>query len=125
MLPKYSGVKVVGSSGSWYEIQYTSKKGTVNYGWITKEEFQSNCLIYDGREKRPFANGTYHLSFYQNQNSSTFSTDSYHAYADTLTYTFKYVGNNCYTIKKANEDKYLKSDTLQESNSYINELWGN
>ena len=66
MLPKYSGVKVVGSSGSWYEIQYTSKKGTSNYGWITKEEFQSNCLIYDGREKRPFANGTYHLSFYQN-----------------------------------------------------------
>ena len=61
MLPKYSGVKVVGSSGSWYEIQYTSKKGTSNYGWITKEEFQSNCLIYDGREKRPFANGTYHL----------------------------------------------------------------
>lgn len=53
MLPKYSGVKVVGSSGSWYEIQYTSKKGTSNYGWITKEEFQSNCLIYDGREKRP------------------------------------------------------------------------
>lgn len=72
MLPKYSGVKVVGSSGSWYEIQYTSKKGTSNYGWITREEFQSNCLIYDGREKRPFANGTYHLSFYQNQNSSTF-----------------------------------------------------
>ena len=36
----------------------------------------------------------------------------------------KYVGNNCYTIKKANEDKYLKSDTLQESNPYINELWG-
>ena len=33
MLPKYSGVKVVGSSGSWYEIQYTSKKGTSNYGW--------------------------------------------------------------------------------------------
>lgn len=124
MLPKYSGVKVVGSSGSWYEIQYTSKKGTSNYGWITKEEFQSNCLIYDGREKRPFANGTYHLSFYQNKNSSAFSTDSYHACTDTLTYTFKYVGNNCYTIKKANEDKYLKSDTLQESNPYINELWG-
>ena len=38
MLPKYSGVKVVGSSGSWYEIQYTSKKGTSNYGWITKED---------------------------------------------------------------------------------------
>ena len=47
MLPKYSGVKVIGSSGSWYEIQYTSKKGTINYGWITKEEFQSNCLIYN------------------------------------------------------------------------------
>ena len=108
MLPKYSGVKVVGSSGSWYEIQYTSKKGTSN-----QEEFQSNCLIYDGREKRPFANGTYHLSFYQNKNSSAFSTDSYHACTDTLTYTFKYVGNNCYTIKKANEDKYLKSDTCR------------
>ena len=77
MLPKYSGVKVVGSSGSWYEIQYTSKKGTSNYGWITKEEFQSNCLIYDGREKRPFANGTYHLSFYQNKNSSAFSTHAF------------------------------------------------
>lgn len=26
VLPKYTGVKVIGSSGSWYEIQYASKK---------------------------------------------------------------------------------------------------
>ena len=74
--------------------------------------------------KKTFCEWNIPSSFYQNQNSSAFSTDSYHAYTDTLTYTFTYIGNNCYTIKKANEDKYLKSDTLQESNPYINELWG-
>lgn len=125
ILPKYSGVKVVGSSGSWYEVQYTSKKGTTNYGWITKEEFQSDCLIYDGREKQPFANGTYQLSFYQETaDSSTIPAEVYQIHANSLNYTFQYVGNRCYTIQKANEEKYLKADSLQENSSYTNELWG-
>ena len=126
MLPKYSGVKVIGSSGSWYEVQYTSKKGSTNSGWITREEFQSECLIYDGREKQPFANGTYQLSFYREKQSDTsvFSADVYQAHADTLIYTFKYVGDNCYTIQKVKDEKYLKADTLEESSSYINTLWG-
>ncbi len=126
MLPKYSGVKVIGSSGSWYEVQYTSKKGSTNYGWITKEEFQSDCLIYDGREKQPFANGTYQLSFCQENISATsaFSTDVYPVHADTLTYTFQYVGDDCYTIQKANEEKYLKADTLENSSACTSTLWG-
>ena len=125
ILPKYSGVKVIGSSGSWYEVQYTSKKGSTNYGWITKEEFQSDCLIYDGREKQPFANGTYQLSFYQEglANTTSLSADIYQEHAGSLTYTFKYVGNNCYTIQKAKEEKYLKADTLNSS-SYTDTLWG-
>ena len=125
ILPKYSGVKVIGSSGSWYEVQYTSKKGSTNYGWITKEEFQSDCLIYDGREKQPFANGTYQLSFYQEglANTTSLSADIYQEHAGSLTYTFKYVGNNCYTIQKAKEEKYLKADTLS-NNTSSNELWG-
>ena len=54
VLPKYTGVKVIGSSGSWYEIQYASKKGGTKNGWVTRDEFHSDCLIYDGREKQPF-----------------------------------------------------------------------
>lgn len=33
VLPKYTGVKVIGSSGSWYEIQYASKKRR-NKEWL-------------------------------------------------------------------------------------------
>lgn len=32
VLPKYTGVKVIGSSGSWYEIQYASKRR--NKEWL-------------------------------------------------------------------------------------------
>lgn len=125
VLPKYTGIKVIDSSGSWYEIQYTSKKGETKSGWITKDEFQSDCLIYDGREKQPFANGTYHISFCEkNATDSVLSTSTSSVSVTDLTCSFEYVGNNHYIIRKDNEEKYLKSDTLSTSTSSISELWG-
>lgn len=125
MLPKYTGVKVIGSSGSWYEIQYTSKKGSIKTGWITKDEFHSDCLIYDGSEKQPFANGTYQLSFYEEQtNHSLLPVSTYSLNSTNLSCSFEYVGNSRYKIRKAKEEKYLKADSLKD-NSFTNGLWGN
>lgn len=70
VLPKYTGVTVIGSSGSWYEIQYRVKKKGIQYGWVTKEEFNSDCLIYDGSEKQPFSNGKYQVVFYTGTGSA-------------------------------------------------------
>ena len=101
ILPKYTGIKVIGSSGSWYEIQYTSKKGKTKSGWITKDEFHSDCLIYDGKEKQPFANGTYQLSFYEKQaTTATHPLNIYSATLAKLSCSFEYVGDNCYIILK-------------------------
>ena len=125
ILPKYTGIKVIGSSGSWYEIQYTSKKGGTKSGWITKDEFHSDCLIYDGKEKQPFANGTYQLSFYEKQaTTATHPLNIYSATPVKLSCSFEYVGDNCYMICKTGENKYLKADTSYEDTSSSNELWG-
>ena len=57
-LPSFSGVTVIGSTSSWYEIRYNHSSGT-RYGWATKEDFTYDCLIYDGRKKQPLADGVY------------------------------------------------------------------
>lgn len=125
VLPKYTGVKVIGSSGSWYEVQYTSKKGGTKSGWVTRDEFQSDCLIYDGREKQPFADGTYHISFYEeNTTDSILSTSTSPFSATDFICSFEYIGNNHYTIRKNKEEKYLKSDTVSNGSASVNELWG-
>ena len=114
VLPKYTGVKVIGSSGSWYEIQYASKKGGTKNGWVTRDEFHSDCLIYDGREKQPFSNGTYQLSFYEeNSSDSSFAMNTASIISENFSCSFKYAGDNRYTIRKAGEEKYLKADTYQ------------
>lgn len=124
VLPKYTGVKVIGSSGSWYEIQYASKKGGTKNGWVTRDEFHSDCLIYDGREKQPFSNGTYQLSFYEeNSSDSSFAMNTASIISENFSCSFKYAGDNRYTIRKAGEEKYLKADTLSNTPS-SNELWG-
>lgn len=124
VLPKYTGVKVIGYSGSWYEIQYASKKGGTKNGWVTRDEFHSDCLIYDGREKQPFSNGTYQLSFYEeNSSDSSFAMNTASIISENFSCSFKYVGDNRYTIRKAGEEKYLKADTLSNTPS-SNELWG-
>ena len=124
VLPKYTGVKVIGYSGSWYEIQYASKKGGTKNGWVTRDEFHSDCLIYDGREKQPFSNGTYQLSFYEeNSSDSSFAMNTASIISENFSCSFKYAGDNRYTIRKAGEEKYLKADTLSNTPS-SNELWG-
>ena len=91
VLPKYTGVKVIGSSGSWYEIQYASKKGGTKNGWVTRDEFHSDCLIYDGREKQPFSNGTYQLSFYEeNSSDSSFAMNTASIISENFSCSFKY-----------------------------------
>lgn len=124
ILPKYTGVKVIGSSGSWYEIAYNSKKGGTKNGWITKDEFHSDCLIYDGREKQTFANGTYQLSFYdKNSSDSSLAINTTSLLPASFTCSFEYTGDNCYIIHKDGEEKYLKADILSDTNS-SNGLWG-
>ena len=61
-LPSFSGVTVIGSTSSWYEIRYNHSSGT-RYGWATKEDFTYDCLIYDGRKKQPLADGVYRFRY--------------------------------------------------------------
>lgn len=43
--------------------------------------------------------------------------------SENFSCSFKYAGDNRYTIRKAGEEKYLKADTLSNTPS-SNELWG-
>lgn len=60
-IPEFTGIKILGSEGSWYEVVFRKKK-QYRYGWITKDEFEYDCLEYDGRDKQPMADGLYLFS---------------------------------------------------------------
>ena len=61
-IPAYTGIKVVESTESWRIIEYRIN-GEDKSGWITKDDFNWNCLIYDGREKQILADGIYQFSY--------------------------------------------------------------
>lgn len=71
-----------------------------------------------------FPNGTYQLSFYEeNSSDSSFAMNTASIISENFSCSFKYAGDNRYTIRKAGEEKYLKADTLSNTPS-SNELWG-
>lgn len=122
-VPKYTGITVIGTSGSWYEIQYKTKKKGTRYGWVTKEEFNANCLVYDGTEKAPFADGTYLTDFRGGTAPSggAVPTKTAEILTTPLTLYFTYVGDSCYTIASKDKDSYLLADAGDGANQ---EFWG-
>lgn len=125
-LPSFSGVEVIGSTKSWYQVEYESKKGT-STGWVTKEEFTYDCLVYDGTEKQILADGTYNLKYCGATNTSgsllyplgegnTFSNQK-------ISFRIEFMGNDKFRICCVNTGKYLLADQLfdAEKNDF---LWG-
>lgn len=112
-IPAFTGIRVVDSAHSWRIIEYTINKQTKT-GWITEEDFYSDCLIYDGREKQILADGQYQityqerLSYDSNTTGSSFSTDKLFSIPVTLTFA----GNGSYYIIKTDTKEYLLPDPL-------------
>ncbi|MCD8018623.1 MAG: C39 family peptidase [Clostridiales bacterium] len=125
-LSAFSGVVVVGSSGSWYEVKYEGDSGT-RYGWVTKDDFSSDCLIYDGTEKQILANGTYYFRFYDLDNESEASLSSIEPtdiWANiSLTCQITFLGDDTFQICRRDTGQYLMSDGLFRSDSSTS-LWG-
>lgn len=131
-LPSFSGFTAVKISDSWYEVTYTDASGK-EYGYITRDDFLYNCLIYDGREKQLLADGTYVLR-YHSGSSRVFSgpermTQTEQQNDAAFTCRISCVGENCYQICRSDTEQYLLSDTLSTketiSQSGISCVWGN
>lgn len=126
-LPAFSGVTVTGSSGSWYEVEYKTSSGQKS-GWVTKDDFTYDCLIYDGREKQLVADGsyrfTYHISMENYHNalsairSKKFGTDS------LFTCQIVFVGDDSYKIFRKDTKQYLIADSLFRTKNSCR-IWGN
>lgn len=125
-LPSFSGIEVLNSSGSWYEIRYESNSVT-HYGWITKEDFTYNCLIYDGREKQILANGNYTFRYFDNTNHAinllrTIPQGHRHANA-SFTCHIEFLGDDNFRISRNDTGQFLLSDSLF-INSSSSARWG-
>lgn len=124
-LPSFSGITVIDSAGSWYQVEYKTKSG-MGTGWVTKEEFTYDCLVYDGTEKQIVANGTYQLRYCQDVNGISIlnSMDDSNSFSNhRISCKIKFLGNKNYQIYRTDTGKYLLADQLFESNE--NEIiWG-
>lgn len=113
-IARYKGIKVIHKEKSWYQIEYTSKKSGTQIGWITKDDFYADCLIYDGREKQRVANGDYQVTYsFSNQTNSFAELVST---TDTFDCTFEFIGDGLYYIKNSATGDYLQHDPLSHDN---------
>lgn len=124
-LPSFSGIKVIDSAGSWYQIEYEGKSG-VSTGWVTKDEFTYDCLIYDGSEKQILANGTYRLRYCKPSDDSAVlnSIDDSNRFTEhSISCKIKFVGDKSFQVYRTDTGKYLLADQLfaSEDNRI---LWG-
>ncbi|MCQ2492654.1 MAG: hypothetical protein MJ087_06400, partial [Lachnospiraceae bacterium] len=60
VVPRHKGMKVLDTSGAYYEVTYT-QKGKRKYGYISKEDYRDQCLKYDGSDIVNVTDGTYLL----------------------------------------------------------------
>lgn len=124
-LPSFSGVNVIDSTKSWYQIEYEAKSGT-STGWVTKEEFTYDCLVYDGTEKQIIADGTYQFRYCQNADNTSIlnSLETSNDFADhSISCEIKFLRNKTYQIYRTDTGKYLLADQLFESDDN-HVIWG-
>lgn len=108
-LPEFTGVAVIDEDGAWYQVRY-KKHGQPRTGWMTKEEFNWGCLLYDGRDKQPAADGVYtaeqsaHLE--EDPVATVFSKDRIIT-TDQMQLHLVYVSDHCYRIKNETTGLWL------------------
>lgn len=128
-LLSFSGATATRVSDFWYEIEYEGESGT-EYGYITKEDFNYNCLVYDGREKQLLADGSYTFRYHSNTNFNAFGlrfkTGQHNDAAFICRITC--VGDNCFQIRRSDTGQYLLSDQLPSSRlsseGSTSSIWG-
>ncbi len=119
---EFKGIKAWRESTNWYRIEY-KKKGKTCTGWITRGDFYSDCLIYDGREKQILADGEYEMAY-----SSPFPKYSVSALDQDLTLDdrfhlkFTFLGDGLFLVKNTQNGKYLQPDPLYSKKAY--HFWG-
>ena len=124
-LPAFSGVTVIGSSDSWYEISYKSSSGT-DTGWVTKDDFTYDCLIYDGREKQIIANGVYRFNCtpgMEDTDSLIPSLEGQPTDNSAFTCNIEFISDGCYKIWRQDTGQYLMADSLFDDSPYLRR-WG-
>lgn len=122
--PQYTGICVINRYGEWYEIEYKSKKYGTQVGWITKGDFYSDCLIYDGREKQAIADGDYELSYGLTVCPAEKDQWTEHLVAReaTLSLHFTYVGDGNYIISHSDSQEYIQGDVEKKDKQHA--FWG-
>ena len=127
-LPSFSGVTVIGSTSSWYEIRYNHSSGT-RYGWATKEDFTYDCLIYDGRKKQPLADGVYRFRYVTvtapsaDKQAQLFPVSKRQFHGSYFTCRITSPTDEGFQICKTDTGEYLLSDRLFSKNS-SGDIWG-
>ena len=130
-LPSFSGITATRISDSWYEIEYEGKSGT-DYGYITKDDFTYNCLVYDGREKQLLADGSYVFRYHSGTDYHSlglrFMSRISHKTDAAFTCRITRVGDNCFQIRRSDTGQYLLSDQLPfsrySSEGGTSSIWG-
>lgn len=130
-LPSFSGVTASRVSDSWYEVEYEGESGT-DYGYITKEDFTFNCLVYDGREKQLLADGSYVFRYHSGTGSDTPVLRLMHQISQpndaSFTCRITCIGDNCFQIRRSDTGQYLLSDQLPSGRSAsggdLSSIWG-
>ena len=104
-IPSFTPIIVTEEGGSWYEIEYTTKKSS-GVVWITREDFFWGCLRYDGRPKQIIADGTYHL---KKKYSDSFRNVPLSYPGKDLSCTFRFLSDNRFLIGLSSADRYLSA----------------
>ena len=124
-LPAFSGIEVIDSTSSWYQVEYETKSD-VSTGWVTKDEFTYDCLVYNGTEKQILANGTYTFRYCNNSENATILNtidDSSYFSNHSFSCKIKFLGNKSFQVYRTDTGKYLLADQLFESDD--NQIiWG-
>ena len=121
IIPEFTGIKVINREGSWYEVVFRYKKA-YKYGWISKDEYDYDCLEYDGRDKQPIADGLYRFTRIDpgqdilSINPFLESLDQFKV--TNLRYIFRicYDDHGLYYIKNNLTDRYMASSASDRKN---------
>lgn len=121
-LPSFSGIRATQISDSWYEVEYEGEYGT-DYGYMTKEDFMYQCLVYDGREKQVLADGAYTFRYYTDTADLTGDTPIRRTFSSVLfTCQVIFTGDGRYQICRSDTGAYLLPDRLFQEDG--TQLWG-
>ena len=119
----FTGIKVIGKEGSWYHVVYRKNKRH-RLGWIIRDEYQFDCLEYDGRDKQPIADGNYLFTRMKETPSvlsgvSSLEQTEKHK-LKTLRYALNlsYYDRGLYYIKNAVTGLYLSCDPSNKGARY-------